>query len=226
MRPFTYPRGSLHDMQELAGLSDVPDQLLLVSDRTLSLLQDFARVDVAFYARYAWQFAADAYVEVVEGSAEAVLVDAYISALQLELVPVPGGGGVGVFIGDVEYLEQLPLGYSGVVRAYVNHTMAGAGDYTLAIGTVPADTIWVVENLSSYFSGTSTGVSLYPSVVSGGNNMPLMQALAPSNNYWFGWPNQITLAAGEQLVLKGTGLHANDVLYAALLARKISLVPA
>ena len=51
--PYSQPRGTIHSVASLLGLSADRCNILVVSDRTLYLIHNFASLDVTFLARYA-----------------------------------------------------------------------------------------------------------------------------------------------------------------------------
>jgi len=81
--------GSVHDLAATLALSDVADQVLFVSPRTLRILGDLAEVDVKIYSRYAKSYLAGGMIDVVEDEdSEAEDVDEIANGFGLEVVPV------------------------------------------------------------------------------------------------------------------------------------------
>ena len=81
--------GSVQDLDRLDGLSDQPLKVLLVSDRTLYLLANFAANDTRIYSRYAKSYGdGDFYQAVEEDDTEADLVDEIANRFGLEVQPV------------------------------------------------------------------------------------------------------------------------------------------
>jgi len=81
--------GSVHDLTATLALSDVADQVLFVSPRTLRLLGDLAEVDVKILSRYAKIYLDGGMIDVVEDEdREAEDVDEIANRFGLEVVPV------------------------------------------------------------------------------------------------------------------------------------------
>jgi len=81
--------GSVHDLTATIALSDVADQVLFVSPRTLRLLGDLAEVEVKILSRYAKSYLAGGMVDVVEDEdSQAEDVDEIANRFGIEVVPV------------------------------------------------------------------------------------------------------------------------------------------
>jgi len=81
--------GSVHDLAATLALSDVADQVIFVSPRTLRLLGDLAEVDTKIYSRYAKSYLAGGMIDAVEDEdAEAEDVDEIANRFGIEVVPV------------------------------------------------------------------------------------------------------------------------------------------
>jgi len=81
--------GSVHDLAATLALSDVADQVIFVSPRTLRLLGDLAEVDVKILSRYVKSYLAGGMVDVVEDEdTEAEDVDEIANRFGVEVVPV------------------------------------------------------------------------------------------------------------------------------------------
>jgi len=81
--------GSVHDLTATLALSDVADQVLFVSPRTLRLLGDLAEVDVKVYSRYAKSYLDGGMIDAVEDEdSDAVDVDEVANRFGIEVVPV------------------------------------------------------------------------------------------------------------------------------------------
>jgi len=81
--------GSVHDLVATLALSDVADQVLFVSPRTLRLLGDLAEVDVKILSRYVTGYLAGGMVDVVEDEdIQSIDVDVIANRFGIEVVPV------------------------------------------------------------------------------------------------------------------------------------------
>jgi hypothetical protein len=81
--------GSVHDLTATLALSDVADQVLFVSPRTLRLLANLAEVDVKILSRYAKNYLPGGMIDVVEDEdTEAEDVDEISNRFGIEVMPV------------------------------------------------------------------------------------------------------------------------------------------
>jgi hypothetical protein len=85
--PFRRPvRRSVHALDHLATLSDVPELCLTVSERTLYILQNLSTLDAIDAYQYAKSMEEGGYVPVAEEDDEWALYRSVCNALQLELI--------------------------------------------------------------------------------------------------------------------------------------------
>ena len=66
--PYERPRGSIHSLETLSGLSSDRCRILCVSDRTLYILLNYAASDIDYQARFASELHARGYIPVDEDS--------------------------------------------------------------------------------------------------------------------------------------------------------------
>jgi len=86
LTPYTVPRGSIHDLEHIATLSDEACILLCVSERTLYILQNLAVLDVTFSARYATELLDGGFVPVVDGDPLWPLFEETVERFQVEVI--------------------------------------------------------------------------------------------------------------------------------------------
>lgn len=162
-------------MQELAGLSDVPDKLLLVSDRTLSILNDLDKFDAMMRVRYAKALYAEGYDPVVEGSPEASLVGEYVDALQLEVVPVsPDIRVLARVASKFVYQNYMPaFGVNQLVRLHA--ASIGGGNVWEPSAVPAAGQIYRLYGFGCQYAGGESGVLAQFGVVHGADECVLWE---------------------------------------------------
>lgn len=86
-RPVNRVAGFIHDVDRLSVLSTAPCNVLVVSDRTLYVLQNLAGLDVAFRTRYGYDFSGSRYTPVDEDSPYIGIVQDTINQVGDETMP-------------------------------------------------------------------------------------------------------------------------------------------
>jgi len=84
--PYERPRGSLHDLEHLDGLSGDRNRLLCVSDRVLYLIHNFASLDVEMRARFVEERLENGYIPVSDGSAHFDLFNEVVNDFRLQVL--------------------------------------------------------------------------------------------------------------------------------------------
>jgi hypothetical protein len=80
---------SVNDLARIVLQSDTPDQVVLLSERSLGILNNLAEREINDYRRYASAFGdGDTYYPVESDSTDAETVDSLINNIRLELIPV------------------------------------------------------------------------------------------------------------------------------------------
>ncbi len=77
--------GFVHDINTVASLSDEPNNIRLLSDRSLYILQNLSQEDVTFLSRYGQMLTGDLYLPVLSGSAEQSDVEDAINLIRRDL---------------------------------------------------------------------------------------------------------------------------------------------
>lgn len=77
--------GFVHDIDTVASLSDEPNNIRLLSDRSLYILQNLSQEDVTFLSRYGTGFSGDLYLPVLAGTPEASDVEDAIDLIRRDL---------------------------------------------------------------------------------------------------------------------------------------------
>lgn len=77
--------GFVHDINTVASLSDEPNNVRLLSDRSLYILQNLSQEDITFLSRYGVMITGDLYLPVLPGSAEASDVEDAIDLIRRDL---------------------------------------------------------------------------------------------------------------------------------------------
>lgn len=214
MTRYTHPRGSAHDMQELAGLSDVPDKLLLLSERSLSILNDLVRIDAAFYARYAQDISDGGYTPVAAGTADAVLVDEYVNALQLEVLPVSP---------EIKLLTRLGSGfvYQNYVPGFGENEAVSIGGVSLGGGTVYWDSLvpgtlklYRLLGFVTYYLGALNTVNLFIGAKHASTYIPFWKQAPALNGVPYVGQVDVPILNPDAPFLEAQGLGAGEAAYA------------
>lgn len=77
--------GFVHDIATVAGLSDEPNNIRVLSDRTLYILQNLSQEEVTFLSRYGTPDGGDFYFPVLAGTSEASDVEDAIDLVRRDL---------------------------------------------------------------------------------------------------------------------------------------------
>jgi hypothetical protein len=179
--PYKRPRGAIHDLAHWLELSEGAFTVLVLSERTLYLLQNLADLDLTFSSRYASSRGEDGYYTPTPGTDD---WETYVQAYELaqkELSPM----GLEVY------------GYAGTGSAYVYQVAEGNGDITLVGLTVPDGELWEIQAASMYRDAvTGSPVSLQI------NKTEIITYLtygAPGATGLQLWGGKVVLGSGEKL---------------------------
>lgn len=113
MIPYDRPRGATHSLEHLRALSVDRCNILLVSDRTLYLLHNYAALDCSFSARYIAEADLEHYTPVTESDVvNWELYQAVVLNFQLEVLPMTC---------DIE------AGLQAIADAIANQSFGGGG---------------------------------------------------------------------------------------------------
>lgn len=193
-RQNAFLRDAVQDLAHLENISDELSLVLLVSERTLYVLQNLAIAEVANPARYAIEFFNQGYVPVQEGDALFTLFKSVRDEAQLEILEV---GMLGDFYGiqDAFYAEA-------------SDTSAG-GTVTLNIGPIAEGEKWQVEVIQ-LLNEDSSSYSQNVSAVSTVGVARVAQWGTTEANTRNLWNGRLTLAGGDRVRAVFTGTTAGD----------------
>jgi hypothetical protein len=113
-------------------------------------------------------------------------------------------------------------GYSDELYGLFSNTNLGGGGNTINGSTVPSGELWIVENVSMMYLGTSPTYMLVNKVTSGGN-IPLLYQSTPTQAVWYTLAARITLNVGERLNMFISGATAGDSAYIRYAGYKMEL---
>jgi len=88
MRLIRTAHGVIHDLQSANALPALADLLLIVSPRTLYVINNLLGEDAAFYSRWASAMEPGLYEPVQQDTSDAVIVDAIIDIARLDVMPI------------------------------------------------------------------------------------------------------------------------------------------
>lgn len=189
------PSKANFDLEHLAGLSDAPSLLLVVSERTLYLLENLSALDVGDHRRYAVEYAAQEYQPVAESDPEFNLYKDVRDLAQLEILEV---GAMGDFYGIAD-----------TDRLLASYQFPSAGFHTLTIGAVPAGEKWQVEQIMAR-NLNSVCTSIEHRVVKTGGFADLVRFDSPAQTQWHLWTGRVSLVEGDVIRCRFVGCAAND----------------
>lgn len=195
------------DLGHLAGLSDAPSLLLVVSERTLYLLENLSALDVGDMWRYAVDYAEQQYQPLTESDSEFNLYEDVRDLAQLEIL-------------EVGTLTDI-YGIVDTTREWGAYQFPSAGNAFVVIGTVPEGEKWQVEAVSvRNINSVCTLIALY--VKKGTARVDLAAWDNPAMGRYHSWVGRVSLAEGDQIEALFFGCAANDnvdgVMWAAVLA--------
>lgn len=219
---------AIHDLAHLASLSGEPSLVLLVSERSLYVLQNLVAVDAVRMDRYAVDIGRDMYTPLDEADAEFSLYETVANALGLETLPMSTiedllqqildrldsiiyAGNHSYYAGD--WMADSPrLGFGGVTSGFFEDLDAQAGLNYLDGVTVPDDEVWVINQVGA--KNTNTGGVLHTlSVMYDDRNFRLKIENAASANQWVLWNGEIVLGPSSFLRSAMYNCSAGDDIY-------------
>ena len=213
-------------MPALALLSDVPLELLLVSPRSLGILNNLAAEDVHELARYAISSSSAGYVPVEPDSADADLVEAYANALELELVPLTVPILVATSIAGVPYKQPWQPGVEGMACQSVDVTASMVGNLSAYTTTVPAGKLDQLTGLSCTFLGNTAGISLQIFIMLSGSAYHLVVPATVTSGAWLFWNGYRAMPAGSYVQALVSNAHVGDRVIIGAYATRCALVAA
>ena len=106
----------------------------------------------------------------------------------------------------------LPFGASAVVAVAASNTSLPLGDSTLALFTVPANTVYVITHMLMYHTGTPPTIIRMIATV-GGTAVRIMAQLTPPTNVNYDRQGWWVLGPNDTLDVRVTGAAQNDDLF-------------
>lgn len=188
----------MFDLGQLAALSSSPDNVLVVSDRTLYLLQNLSTTSIEDRHNYATDFSASGYHYLQDDEGEAYdLYSSVYRAAWLELIPVK----------PYSIVETIVAAGSQELAAGLN---------TFWLHTVPAGKIHEVNSLGINLFGTMPTAILWQMRDGEQVASPILAGLPLAIGYWH--PTLIRLAVSQlfQIGIVVLGATEGDTLYWAI----------
>jgi len=195
-------RDAVQDLGHLEDLSDAPDLLLLVSERTLYVLQNLAISEIANSGRYATELLTQGYVPVREEDPEYALFKSVRDAAQLEILEVPMAGP----IYGIQSTEVVNWGSTALTP----------GNFTGVLATVPAGEVWQLQAITLFCSPTAPSFCLIE-IVQGSEEIVIAGWPSPGAGNTIIWlANQFFCQAGDIIRVWWFGVQAGDNLVSNL----------
>jgi len=113
-------KGSIHDVAICRALSDLSDNVLLVSDRSLLILQQLAAREAGWYSRWQSELINGHFAPVQPGTQNATFIDSVVEQLGLELMPI-----------NPDLVDAL----NAIAAAIAGLTPSGGGSTTVNCGS-------------------------------------------------------------------------------------------
>jgi len=203
-------------MQQLAALDDQADKLLLVSDRTLYLLANLAEFDITLYARYASMRVGERYVPVESGTADAVLVDSYVNAFQLEVNPMATNvRTVSLFGTEFVYQNYVP-GFGANEAVAIGAPSLPGGDVFWDSPVPALGHIYRLLGFVAYYIGELATVNLFIGAKHTGTRIPFWKQAPAANGIPYVAQVDVPICYPDVPYLEAQGLGASEAAYAVL----------
>lgn len=205
---------AIHDLAHLSQLSDVQGLCLLVSERTLYVLQNLVALDAVRVDRYSSAMDRDSYTPVQEGDTYYELYQTVCEKLGLEVLEMPTiidvleeirdrldttlwVGNHGYFAQDWIANPQI-MGYAGYIGAEESNLNASAGMNYLTGAEVQSDEVIVVDHVCAV-NITSAGIFTQLAFDYDGSYRIFHQVNQAAAGYWTTWTGQLVLPPGSHL---------------------------
>lgn len=183
---------ALFDLAHLNGLSDALSLVLIVSERTLYLLQNLVTLDTADHVRYAIErYGEGEYLPVVETNIPewALFSDVADRAAQ-EIIEV----------------GSMPISFISDASSESHSQTANAANMTKLFSTVPAGEVWEIE---AWWLLASTAITMMQVIVGGAQNTYLENFVSPVANLEKVGGRRVSLGPGALLALVWNGCTPN-----------------
>lgn len=184
-----------YDLDHLETLSDDPDLILLVSERTLYLLQNEAVCEIADHNRYSVAtLETGDYVPVHEGDSQWPLAQSTIENAQLELMDRTNE--------MIDWLENITNRVAPIKSTpqIITTAFSAPGSALCTFGPVDSDEIWKVNTVATAITGgvanwfTGAHVNAAESV-----SVVFHYVGNPVTGAWYPLLPQLTLTAGDRM---------------------------
>jgi len=162
--------GATWDLTELSDLSDSPDQVLFVSERTLNILANLAQNEVGFYGKYIGETLNGGLVRVIDDDdSEAEDVDRIAQNFGLEVIPVGNwiapSGAIAVRTAATQSIPNTTV--TKVVFDDVNYDPEGIFDLTNDWAIIP-QTAYYQVGIRLIWSPNTVGARVIHAYLNGG----------------------------------------------------------
>jgi hypothetical protein len=194
--PWERPRGALYDLAHYLDIDEGARSVLLLSDRTLYLVQNWAALDLAMRARWIAEGNEFGYLPPEPGSDEDA---AYLAAVELAQEEIAYMGPISPLIWEPGYTEASETSTSGgTVNLYI-----------------PSDTFEEPMRVEAVFARNATapraGIYLY--LIRSGYPTILLAREFPMDASSLAWSGGVIVPAGAQLQATFLGCENGDSLF-------------
>lgn len=190
------PRRAFVSLDHVGGLSPQPTNVVLLSDRSLHILQNFAITDIAQPDRYALGFANEYYWAVTPfDNADWLLYLELVETLHRELIPM------------------TPYSYLEVRSKRASHTLSAGNNYkTLTPAESEGELIEVQAVGVMVSAGAPTRIELFHAR---GPGVGCLQVIAtpPAAGQWSGWSGKVVCDDDSTISVNVYGAAAGSTLY-------------
>lgn len=209
LRRFAANGVAIHDLSHIDTLSDVAEIVLLVSERTLYVLQNLVAAEALWQARYAVDISEAGYIPVADDDAEWPLYISTINALGSEVypvvewkewnLPVVKQGGAECEI-DPETSQYVRLGDIVILNLACTIANGSGSPGAISVEGLPDDAIPADgAAIAGSMGGIDPGSRHYSGIVSWATNGAKFNFIDPGSGDFIGSTPAWTLAVNDRL---------------------------
>jgi len=204
--------GTVHDLGRLDTLSSDPDRVLILSERSIYVLQNLVADGPLNAQNFAVEVLDSHYLLAQEEDPEWMLRQSVIDEIQAEVLEMTTVPELLQSILDELVAGALVRIGSPLPVEYHDQNLNAAAGFNVIVGEyVPSGEGWTIESVGAV--NTTTAVSIGLVAQYGGVDHHLIADEAVTASEWAVWTGRINLPTGARLVAYFSGCSAGDDLY-------------
>ena len=126
------------------------------------------------------------------------------------------------YFGTAWQKQPINLGFTSSLTKICSNIALAAGNQTLTIYTVPANTVVIVDTVSVAYIGTVTNVKLRIRFKCGGVSANVAEFTSITSTLYYFYHGQMALDANDTIEIYVASATLNDQLYAGVAGRSIA----